>query len=185
MKKIFTSKAFIISILAVLCIGIAAACFIWGRDRPSEFTPDSVESQTTDEWKEGTSSSESGSWSTPGSADGENKPEEEYPKVVEETEDEVVVDFTPPKDKEDAEPPAAPEGKTEIENPEPDHPQTIDPEITVPEPEPSSPSGPAPGSTNDNGEVYDPVFGWVKPGVIVQENIDSDGDPNKMVGNMG
>lgn len=44
MKKFFTSKPFVISALAVLCIGIVAACLIWGRDKPSEFTPDPQES---------------------------------------------------------------------------------------------------------------------------------------------
>ena len=54
-----------------------------------------------------------------------------------------------------------------------------------PEPEAPASSGPAPGSTNNNGEFYDPVFGWVKPGTVQQQEIDNEGDPNKMVGNMG
>ena len=33
--------------------------------------------------------------------------------------------------------------------------------------------------------VYDPVFGWVVPGQVNQATVDSSGDPNKMVGNMG
>lgn len=185
MKKFFTSKGFIVSALVLLCIGVAAACFIWGRDKPSEFTPDPPESQTTSEWKENSSSANPDDWASSGSPNSKSEPNGEYPKVVEETEDEVVVDFTPPQSKEDVEPPAVPEGKTEIENPEPNHTPTIDPEVTPPEPEPEAPSGPAPGSTNNNGEVYDPVFGWVKPGNIVQEEVDNNGDPNKMVGNMG
>lgn len=44
---------------------------------------------------------------------------------------------------------------------------------------------PAAGSTNENGAVYDPVFGWVVPGQVNQTTVDSGGDPNKMVGNMG
>lgn len=104
MKKFFTSKPFVISALAVLCIGIVAACLIWGRDKPSEFTPDPQESQTTDEWKDNSSSGNGAeSWNTPGGA--ENQPDEAYPKVVEETEDEVVVDFTAPKSPDEAEPP--------------------------------------------------------------------------------
>ena len=75
MKKFFTSKPFVISALAVLCIGIVAACLIWGRDKPSEFTPDPQESQTTDEWKDNSSSGNGAeSWNTPGGA--ENHPEE-------------------------------------------------------------------------------------------------------------
>lgn len=113
------------------------------------------------------------------------KPDEAYPKVVEETEDEVVVDFTAPKSPDEAEPPEIPEGKTEIADPEPDHTPNIDPSVTAPEPEAPASSGPAPGSTNNNGEFYDPVFGWVKPGTVQQQEIDNEGDPNKMVGNMG
>ena len=184
MKKFFTSKPFVISALAVLCIGIVAACLIWGRDKPSEFTPDPQESQTTDEWKDNSSSGNGAeSWNTPGGA--ENEPDEAYPKVVEETEDEVVVDFTAPKSPDEAEPPEIPEGKTEIADPEPDHTPNIDPSVTAPEPEAPASSGPAPGSTNNNGEFYDPVFGWVKPGTVQQQEIDNEGDPNKMVGNMG
>ena len=44
---------------------------------------------------------------------------------------------------------------------------------------------PAAGSTNENGAVYDPVFGWVVPGQVNQTTVDSGGDPGKMVGNMG
>ena len=46
-------------------------------------------------------------------------------------------------------------------------------------------STPPAGTTNENGAVYDPVFGWVVPGQVNQTTVDSSGDPNKMVGNMG
>jgi len=41
-----------------------------------------------------------------------------------------------------------------------------------------------PGSMNDKGEVYDAAFGWIKPAEVIQEPIDSEGDPNKIIGNM-
>ena len=97
----------------------------------------------------------------------------------------MVVDFAPPKSPEDAEPPEAPAGKTEIRMPLPDHTPNIDPDVQAPQPEAPPSTGPAPGSTNEKGQFYDPVFGWVKPGAVDQQEIDSDGDPNKMVGNMG
>lgn len=34
------------------------------------------------------------------------------------------------------------------------------------------------------GQVYDPVFGWVTPSSVQQDNIDSDGDINKQIGTM-
>ena len=36
-----------------------------------------------------------------------------------------------------------------------------------------------------SGQVYDPVFGWVTPSGVQQDNIDSDGDINKQIGTMG
>jgi hypothetical protein len=44
---------------------------------------------------------------------------------------------------------------------------------------------PTPGSSNGNGAIYDPVFGWIVPGEGDQTPIDNDGDPNKQVGEMG
>lgn len=44
---------------------------------------------------------------------------------------------------------------------------------------------PAPGASNGNGAVYDPVFGWIVPGNGQETIGDSDGDINKQVGNMG
>ena len=85
--------------------------------------------------------------------------------------------------------PPAPEGKTEREDPGEDHPVNSDPEVpkvTTPpaENEPAN-NEPAPGASNGNGAVYDPVFGWVVPGDVQQSVGDSDGDINKQVGNMG
>ena len=37
--------------------------------------------------------------------------------------------------------------------------------------------------TNAN-QVYDPAFGWITPSDTIQDTIDSDGDLNKMVGDM-
>ena len=60
------------------------------------------------------------------------------------------------------------------------------PEVTAPPAEQAPPSNePVPGSSNGNGAVYDPVFGWVVPGNVQQSTGDSDGDLNKQVGNMG
>ena len=82
-----------------------------------------------------------------------------------------------------------PEGKTEIKDPGQEHtvnPDPSVPEVTAPPAEQAPPSNePVPGSSNGNGAVYDPVFGWVVPGNVQQSTGDSDGDLNKQVGNMG
>src|SRR5699024_3646840 len=109
--------------------------------------------------------------------------EEEYPKVTSETEDEVIIEFTDT-DKPEETPPPAPEGKTEIEDPGEEHEVQPDPSVPEVTPPPDNQSGgnePAPGSSNENGAVYDPVFGWVVPGKVQQSIGDSDGDLNKQV----
>lgn len=184
MKKSFTSKAFLVLLLAILCVGVTVACLIWRANRSGNFTPDPVESQGVDQWRENVSIANSDDLDSADTNSGD-KNTEQYPKVVAEDDDEVSVDFTPPRSPADAEPPAAPNGKTEIKDLVSGHTPNIAPEVSTPAPKPDDPSGPVPGSTNDKGEFYDPAFGWVKPGVVVQEEIDSDGDPNKMVGNMG
>lgn len=79
--------------------------------------------------------------------------------------------------------------KTEIKDPGQEHavnPDPSVPEVTALPAEQTPPSNePAPGSSNGNGAVYDPVFGWVVPGDVQQSTGDSDGDLNKQVGNMG
>ena len=96
---------------------------------------------------------------------------EEYPKVTSQTEDEVVIDFTDTEKPKET-PPPVPEGKTEIKDPGQEHtvnPDPSVPEVTAPPAEQTPPSNdPVPGSSNGNGAVYDPVFGWVVPGNVQQ-----------------
>ena len=58
MKKIFKSKGFLVSVLAVACIAILAACLYVSRDKDASFqpeeTPVSTESQ---DWQETSESS--------------------------------------------------------------------------------------------------------------------------------
>lgn len=201
MKKVFKSRGFIITSLVILCFAILGTCWYVSRDESDTFLPDesSPVSNTTGEWSENSSQTQNGN-----SADTYTSPQptsssDEYPKVVVESEDEVVIDFTDKKKPETTSPPA-PEGKTIMEDPGPQHPVNPTPEATEPvvtapavtEPAVTTPATeaetnntPAPGSSNGNGEYYDPVFGWVKPAEVIQSTVDSDGDPNKMVGNMG
>ena len=99
-----------------------------------------------------------------------------------------MIDFTDTEKFEET-PPPVPEGKTEIKDPGQEHtvnPDPSVPEVTAPPAEQAPPSNePVPGSSNGNGAIYDPVFGWVVPGDVQQSTGDSDGDLNKQVGNMG
>ena len=181
MKKLVTSKKFIAGTLAVLCVGILVVCLIVSNDKKGEFVPDPTQSaDPVDTWEENPSSAPSGSGyaGTKGTAD-----EEEYPKVVEENEDEVVIDFTDPSPSKE---PAPTTPGTDADHVDHDAvPVQTPSEGGKPQEQSSGSSNtPAAGSTNSQGQVYDPVFGWFTPGDANAESIDSDGDPNKMVGEM-
>ncbi len=188
MKKFFQSKGFIVSSLALLCITILGVCWFVSRDRTGDFRPDeSPPSSVTGDWSDGGTQTDGDNGADAYAPGQSTDAEEEYPKVTSQTEDEVVIDFTDTEKPEDTSPPV-PEGKTEIKDPGQGHavnPDPSVPEVTAPPAEQTPPSNePAPGSSNGNGAVYDPVFGWVVPGNVQQSTGDSDGDLNKQVGNM-
>lgn len=190
MKNFLKSRGFLVAVLSIACIGIIAACWYVSRDRSPDFQPEESEiTMDSQGWQENVASDKEtdgngASAYTPPTQSGTAEALEEYPKVETKSEDEVVIDFTPTEKIEET-PPDPPEGKTVIEDPGPEHPVNTVPEVTTPEPETETGNGPAAGSTNENGAVYDPVFGWVVPGQVSQSTMDSGGDPNKMVGNMG
>lgn len=191
MKKFFQSRNFIIIALSVLCVAILSICWFISRDKNRKFIPDeSLSSTASQEWVETPSETELQPTETdppaPAPTSKAEAKTEEYPKVVKEAESEkqVVIEFTPTEKPKETTPPA-PEGKTIKEDPGPEHPVNAAPDVTAPATEAETNSTPAPGSSNGNGEYYDPVFGWVKPAEVIQSTVDSDGDPNKMVGNMG
>lgn len=211
MKKFFTSRGFIISTLSVLCIAILGICWYAGRDRTGAFVPDgSHPSSLSSEWDENNTAQESkiADMETTGRTQSTiprqsttTAETEAYPKVAEKTPEETVISFTPAKKTEETAPPA-PEGKTILENPGPEHPINPAPKETTSaletpaatepapaqpaptQPAPAEPPATEPAATQPAGAVYDPVFGWVVPSEVIQSTITSDGDPNKMVGNM-
>ncbi|RFZ77625.1 hypothetical protein DS742_17580 [Lacrimispora amygdalina] len=186
MKNFFKSKGFIITSLVVLCIAILGVCWYISRDKNDSFLPNESPpaSNTASDWSENGSQTGNGSGTSAHTSPQPTTPAEEYPKVVEESVDEVVIDFTDT-EKSETTPPPAPEGKTVQEDTGPAHEVNPDPKVTTPEPQKPASNTPAAGSTNGNGAVYDPVFGPVVPGEGQQAVGDSDGDIDKMVGNMG
>ena len=189
MKKFLKSKGFLVTVLSVSCIAILAACWLVGRDTKTAFLPDEQPPDATqEEWKDtpetaGNSSREH----TDAAVPGQNRTEEKlegYPKVEEESEQEVVIDFIPTETKDET-PPPPPEDKTVTAEPDRETSTTSAPEVSPSSKDTGKDETPAAGSTNENGAVYDPVFGWVVPGQVNQTTVDSGGDPGKMVGNMG
>lgn len=185
-KEIIRTKAFIAGSLSVVCVGILAACIFIGREKPAEFKPEPpTSSAPISTWEENATGN---AGLADGDSDGQKAQGDEYPKQVETSDDEVVIDFTDP-EPEKPEAPKAPEGSENPTNPE--HPTYSKEDVPKPEskpkpesqPKPES-SGPQPGDRNEQGQVYDRAFGWVTPSDVKQEVIDGDGDPNKMVGTM-
>lgn len=195
MKNILKSKAFPIAALSVACIGVLAISLFIGREERADFHPEEPASETaTQEWTEtpatGRQPADSGNGGTSGAYAASQSPVSEkdltaYPKTVEETDQLVTIDFTPEAEKLQPEPPEAP--VTEADTGDPEQPPAYTPEELEPAltTAPAQPDTPAAGSSNGNGAVYDPVFGWVVPGNVSQTAMDSAGDPDKMVGNMG
>lgn len=206
-KHFFSSKPFIAGSLAVLCVGVLAVCLVLNENEKSGFIPEpTLIPAPIEDWTEMPSSTEAEK-ETPDKKTPDQKvatngatdvsPNEEYPKVVESAEDQVIVDFTDPTPRK-TETPSVPEGKREITDPGSSHPVQKDPTVTKAPPKqeatptvtvapskqkPKSATS-APGSKNEKGQIYDPIFGWVTPSKVEQEVIDGDGDPNKMVGEM-
>lgn len=184
MKKFIVSKPFIISALCVLCAGVLLTCWIVSRDDRENFTPEQPKtSESSGSWEETSSGTKEAVTPSP---DGTNADQDKdsYPKVVEDNGQEVKIDFTPPQTSSSV-PPEIPEGKTEIADPGSSHPVQKDPTVTPPKQESSQSSTPAPGSKNEQGQVYDPVFGEVTVANGVGIPMDNDGDINKQVGSMG
>lgn len=182
LKKVLTGRPFIISALTVLCVGAIAIFFYVNYNKKPAFIPDPTPAgQLTDNWEENMSDVKSGT-SIGTAASGEeavpNSDENQYPKEIKNGDNNVIVDFTDPEhDKPKA--PEKPETSSDTKKPD-KQPEYKDEEL---KPQAST-SVPAPGSKNEKGEVYDPVFGWIKPGDAEAEPIHNDGDPNKQIGSM-
>lgn len=201
MKKIWKSKGTIIG-LAVVCVLVAGTCLIVRMKKDGgSFVPGKPPDETVSEWDEAdrpdkaeTEAESSTGW------------QEQETEETRQTENggEVVIEFTT--EPVQPETPEAPEPQGDLTDPS--NPPTYEEEVEVslpeetdsvpaeseekPDPpaeqppadEPESQEQPETDGVREDGAVYDPVFGWVVPSPITQIEGDSDGDPNKMVGNM-
>lgn len=188
MKKFFKSKGFLVTVLSVSCIAILAVCWLVGRDTKTAFLPDGQPpAAVQEEWEDTPDAMGSSQALTDSGIPGQDGAEEkleDYPKVADDSEQEVVIDFTPAETKDEA-PPPPPEGKTATTDSGGKPSSNPSAETAPSSTDTGKDEPPAAGATNENGAVYDPVFGWVVPGQVNQSTVDSGGDPNKMVGNMG
>jgi len=185
MQKSKNPKMFIVGTAAVIFICVLTFFFVGGKNGRSEFIPESPEPVAVIEsWTENTTSTIENTENSRNNPF--NQPTEkqttiqtEEPTQTEETTESAVIIYfnepTPPK-----EPPP------DITGTNPDEPAPAESPDHVGQPHDNPvPDSTVAGNRNNKGEVYDPVFGWVTPGKAEQKNVDSQGDPNKMVGNMG
>lgn len=212
MKKIWKSKGTIIG-LAVVCILIVGTCLIVRMKKDGgSFEPGRPPDETVTGWEEAdspdreeTEPDSSTEWQ-----EQETLPQQETEnrdEVVIEFTTEPMQTETPeaPEPQGELTDPSNPPTYTEeVEvQPEGSLPETTEslPQEAPPETQPEAsaeqpstvqeePAQDQPESTpqmdgvREDGAVYDPVFGWVVPSPIIQSEITSDGDPNKMVGHM-
>ncbi len=210
MKKNWKSKGTIIG-LAAACILIAGTCLVVKMKKDGgSFDPGKPPDETVSEWEEAGRPDEREAESRAVWQERENG---KHTQTEPDSRDEVVIEFTteparpetpeapvpqgeltdpsaPPSYEKEAE--TVPEENLPEENgriPEEQTPAEQKPEVPeseTPKPETSKPSESTPqmDGVREDGAVYDPVFGWVVPSPIIQSEITSDGDPNKMVGHM-
>lgn len=179
-------KIAIISGLSALCIAVLAGAYFLTREPERDFTPASAErADVTDTWEENTSTDTSLPSATPESTQTAGTPSDSTQTVLSEDETGSTSSLSDSNTKEDAsqeKPETPPETKDDLTDP--DKQPEYEPTPSQ-QPEQSTPVGG--GGTDDShpGQVYDPVFGWVTPSNVQQDNIDSDGDINKQIGTMG
>ena len=186
-------KIAIISGLSALCIAVLAGAYFLTREPERDFTPVSAESaNVTDTWEENSNTDTPLPSATPESTQTTGTPSNNTQAVVSEDETGTTSSLSDSSTKDEVgqeKPDTPPETNDDLTDPdnqpeyEPSVPQpTKEP---TPSPQPGAPAGG--GSTDDShpGQVYDPVFGWVTPSSVQQDNIDSDGDINKQIGTMG
>lgn len=180
--------------LSALCIAVLAGAYILTREPETEFVPASVETgSVTDSWEENADAV------LPSETEQENTQitgtsSDRTQTVISEDENGSVSDLSGSTTKEAADadkPMETPVTADDISDPD------RQPEYGDDVPQPASSaassdeSGGAGSDTADSssdshpGQVYDPVFGWVTPSNVQQDNIDNDGDINKQIGTMG
>ena len=186
MKKEKQNHSNIIAVtaLSLLCIGILGGAFLLNRSPKPAFEPAASEpAAETVTWSEPETKPAAASLPKETEAPTrellEGTPNDEI-QVVESEGDEVEIALTPPVTKPARE---IPETQSPPAKSCPDKP-TQAPTEAAPDTEGQEAAAPAPsaGSQEHEGQIYDPVFGWLTPGVPQADILDNDGDVNKQIG---
>ena len=186
--------------LSALCIAALAGAWLLTREPESDFTPAPTEQAgQTDRWEEnlGTEAATLPS-AAPEATRQEGTASDNTQTVVSEDGTGSTTSLSDSSTREEAqqekpsEPPVTTDDVTD-----PDRQPEYDPPVqqaqapTPPQDSPTdgsgteTPSGDSGTDGSHQGQVYDPVFGWVTPSSVQQDTIDSDGDISKQIGTMG
>ena len=171
----------IVGVAAVLLIVIGVSVSMLGKgDQPSGTDPAAAPTDVTTEDVSQPPEEETTTPTVevPDVSAPENTPAQEQadPVLDVEQEDQVDVDLTDREKKPETTPPPAPSPEEQQAASEKDEPIVHEPDSNQPQT----------GDTQ-GGSIYLEGFGWItdEGGGTVQENVHSDGDINKQVGNMG
>lgn len=208
-KPTDAKRTFAICSLSALCIAVLAGAWFLTREPERDFTPAPAEQTSqTDKWEEnpGVEAATLPS-ASPGGTQQEGTASDNTQTVVSEDGTGSTTSLSDSSTREEAlqeKPPEPPVTTDDITNP--DRQPEYDPPIqqaqapTPPQDNPTdgsstetpsgdtgtgTPSGDTSADSSHQGQVYDPVFGWVTPSSVQQDTIDSDGDINKQIGIMG
>lgn len=183
--------------LSVLCIGVLTTAYFLTRKPDNEFVPAAVETSTqTGSWEEKTvPEAESATESSSPSNKKEGTESDTTQRIISEDETTTTSSLSDTKTKDESVkemPSEKPTVTEDVTNPEkqpeydPNIPQQTQAPTVTPENNADNSTPPVPeNDATHAGQVYDPVFGWVTTGDTQQDSIDSEGDINKQVGNMG
>lgn len=187
------SNIITITALSLLCLGILGGAFLLNRNPEPAFEPEASEpAAETVTWSE--PETKPAAASIPMETEEQTRelqagtPDDEI-QVVESDGDEVVISLTPPVTKPAREVTAAESkpAKSCPDNPSPAPAEAVPaPTETAPDAYEQQTAAPDSSSSSDSqeheGQVYDPVFGWLTPGIPQADVLDNDGDVNKQIG---
>lgn len=199
-KPTDAKRTFAICSLSALCIAALAGAWLLTREPKTDFAPAPTEqTEQTDRWEEnpGVEAATLPS-AAPGGTRQEGTASDNTQSVVSEDGTGTTTSLSDSSTREEAtqEKPSEPPMTTDDVT-DPDRQPEYDPPVqqtqapTPPQDSPTdgsdteTPSGDTGTDSSHQGQVYDPVFGWVTPSSVQQDTIDSDGDINKQIGTMG
>lgn len=186
--------------LSIACVAILGGVLLFGKSPEHTFTPEVTESASGNSWEEKSSQADSDHATLKESADetlpADGSAKDPVQTVISEDTEQVITELTPIEDKAqiqaDTKPTAPPpDEEKQGRLPECDTPPNTP--TSVPESAPEEPPQNPPAesqkpsenvSQGQDGQVYDPVFGWITPSTSQGQVIDNDGDINKQVGTM-